>query len=115
MHTNTPIMQENDPMKDFLVEMAKKSLGCVCVVNEDNKIVGAITYCDLRRKFTVNFLEMKACEVMTKNLKIVSSGEFAQEITKFMNEHKITNLFESEDGTPSGITHIHNCLRADLV
>ena len=50
MHTNTPIMQENDPMKDFLVEMAKKSLGCVCVVNEDNKIVGAITDCNLRRK-----------------------------------------------------------------
>ena len=113
MHTNTPIIQENDPMKDFLVEMAKKSLGCVCVVNEDNKIVGAITDCDLRRKITVNFLKMKACEVTTKNPKVVSSGAFS--VTKFMNEHKITNLFESEDGTPSGIIHIHDCLSAGLV
>ena len=64
---------------------------------------------------TVNFLEMKACEVMTKNPKVVSSGAFAQEVTKFMNEHKITNLFVSEDGTPSGIIHIHDYFWADLV
>lgn len=115
MHTNTPIVHENDLMKDVLVEMTEKSFGCVCVVNEDNKIVGVITDGDLRRKITVNFLEMKACEVMTENPKVVSSGAFAQEVTKFMNEHKITNLFVSEDGTPSGIIHIHDCLRAGLV
>ena len=102
-------------MKDVLAEITEKSFGCICLVNEDIKIIGVITDGDLGRKITVNFLEMKACEVMTKNLKIVSSGEFAQEITKFMNEHKITNLFESEDGTPSGIIHIHDCLKTGLV
>ena len=102
-------------MKDVFVEITEKSFGCVCVVNKDNKIVGVNTDGDLIRKITVNFLEKKACETMTKNPKVVSSGSFAQEVTKFMNEHKVTNLFVSEDGTPSGIIHIHNCLRADLV
>ena len=57
-------MHENDLMKDVLVEITEKSFGCVCLVNEDNKIIGVITYGDLGRKITVNFLEMKACQVM---------------------------------------------------
>jgi arabinose-5-phosphate isomerase len=53
-------------MKDVFVEITEKSFGCVCVVNKDNKIVGVITDGYLIRKLTVNFLEMKACETMTK-------------------------------------------------
>ena len=51
-------------MKDVLVVITEKSFGCVCLVNEDNKIIGVITDGDLGRKITVNFFEMKACQVM---------------------------------------------------
>ena len=43
---------------------------------EDNKIVGVITDGYLIRKSTVNFLEMKACQVMEKNHKVKPSGAF---------------------------------------
>lgn len=115
MHTNTPVVQEDDLMKSVLVEMTAKSFGCACVVDKMNKIVGVITDGDLRRNIFVNFLEMKASDVMSRNPKIVSANTFAQEATKIMNENKITNLFVSEDGTPCGIIHIHDCLRAGLV
>ena len=56
-------MHENDLMKDVLAEITEKSFGCICLVNEDIKIIGVITDGDLGRKITVNFLEMKACPV----------------------------------------------------
>lgn len=114
MHTNTPIVHENDLMKSVLIEMTAKSYGCVCVVDKSNKIVGVITDGDLRRNISYNFLDMKACEVMTKHPKLVSAEMFAQEATKMMNDNKITNLFVSENGMPTGIIHIHDCLRAGL-
>ena len=51
-------------MKDVLVVITEKSFGCVCLVNEDNKIIGVITDGDLGRKITVNFLKIKAFQVM---------------------------------------------------
>ena len=53
-------------MKDGLAEITEKSFGCICLVNEDIKIIGVITDGDLGRKITVNFLEMKACQVKKK-------------------------------------------------
>lgn len=69
-------MHENDLMKDVLVEITEKSFGCVCLVNEDNKIIGVITEGDLGRKITVNFFEMKTCQVIKKNHKVMPSGAF---------------------------------------
>ena len=69
-------MHENDLMKDVLVEITEKSFGCVCLVNEDNKIIGVITEGDLGRKITVNFFEMKACQVIKQNHKVMPSGAF---------------------------------------
>ena len=63
-------------MKDVLAEITEKSIGCICLVNEDIKIIGVITDGDLGRKITVNFLEMKACQVMEKNHKVMPSGAF---------------------------------------
>lgn len=114
MHLDVPIVCENDLMKSVLIEMTAKSFGCACVVDKYDKIVGVITDGDLRRHISINFLDMKAREIMSKNPKIISPCTFAQEATKIMNENKITNLFVSKDGTPVGIIHIHDCLRAGL-
>jgi arabinose-5-phosphate isomerase len=115
MHTNTPIVREQDLMKHVLVEMSEKSFGCTSVVNDNGQIVGVITDGDLRRKINNHFLEMAAGDVMTRNPKVVSKNTFAQEATKMMNAYKITSLFViDDDRIPRGIIHIHDCLRAGL-
>lgn len=114
MHTNTPVVTEDTMMKDVLIEMTSKSFGCACVVSNHGKIVGIITDGDLRRKIKDNFLEMRACEVMSKNPKVVKKDMFAQEATRMMNQLKITTLFVVENGSPCGIIHIHDCLRVGL-
>ncbi|MDR1560909.1 MAG: KpsF/GutQ family sugar-phosphate isomerase [Holosporaceae bacterium] len=115
MHTNTPIVREDDLMKSVLIEMTQKSFGCACVIDSNDKIIGIVTDGDLRRNISTNFLDMTAGDIMTRNPKIVSSDMFAQEATKIMNNHKITSLFVAEqDRIPRGIIHIHDCLRAGL-
>lgn len=114
MHTNIPAVHMNDIMKDVLAEMTKKTFGCTCVVNEEEKIVGIITDGDLRRKIDNNFLGKKASEIMTINPKIIDENMFAQEATKLMNKCQITSLFVCTDEKPIGILHIHDCLRAGL-
>jgi arabinose-5-phosphate isomerase len=115
MHTDVPVVGENNSMKDVIIEMTSKSFGCTCVVNGDNKIVGIITDGDLRRNMGTDLLEKIARDVMTSMPKLVSKNTFLQEATRIMNLHKITNLFVTEDGTPEGIIHVHDCLREGIV
>ncbi len=114
MHVDTPIVKEDDLMKDVLIEMTNKSFGCVCVVDNEGKIVGIITDGDLRRKINSNFLEQKAFEVMTSNPQVIQEDMFAQEATKIMNKHSITSLLVGKEDKPCGIIHIHDCLRVGL-
>ncbi|GHU11241.1 KpsF/GutQ [Alphaproteobacteria bacterium] len=114
MHSDLPLVRGNDFMKSVLKEMTAKSFGCAFVIDDDGKISGIITDGDLRRKVNNNFLEAKACDVMTHNPRLVSPNTFALEATRIMNEHKITSLIVSEDGYPCGIIHIHDCLRVGL-
>ena len=96
--------------------MTQKAFGCACVVNQGNQIVGIITDGDLRRHISIDFLGMKANQVMSTSPKIVSPTMFAQEATRMMNHYKITSLFVcDENRIPQGILHIHDCLRFGLV
>jgi len=79
-------------------------------------LVGIITDGDLRRHMS-GLLEMTAGEVMTKDPRTIAPGALAESALAVMNERKITCLFvlQSADTPPSGILHIHDCLRAGLV
>jgi arabinose-5-phosphate isomerase len=57
MHTNIPVVMENDNMKDVIIEMTSKSFGCTCIVDSSNKIIGIITDGDLRRNMNADLLE----------------------------------------------------------
>lgn len=114
MHTDTPIVKKNTPMKEVLIEMTKKSFGCACVVDNNGKVAGIITDGDLRRKIGAEFLDKTAGEIMTPDPKVISEDMFAQEATKIMNKYSITSLLVCKDKIPCGIIHIHDCLRAGL-
>ena len=114
MHTELPLVHSDDLMKDVLIEMSAKSFGCAGVVDADGKIVGIITDGDLRRKMDAEFLNKKAGDVMTPEPKVIGEEVFAQEATRLMNKHQITSLFICKEDKPSGIIHIHDCLRAGI-
>ena len=113
MHTKNklPITKENSKMSNAILDMTKKSFGCIGVVNKSNKLVGIITDGDLRRNMDKHFIYKTAAEVMTHNPFVVSKSTLVGEAINVMNTKKITSLFICEKKQPIGIVHIHDLLR----
>jgi len=117
MHKGTeiPVLSLNAGMQETLLEMTSKRLGCVGFTDENGILVGILTDGDLRRCLSNDILTKKACDVMTKNPKVISPEAMASEAVKIMHDKKITNLFAVENGKPVGVIHIHDCLNCGIV
>ena len=116
MHSkgNIPLTSENTNMKDVIVKITNKNFGCIGVLDLSKSLVGIITDGDLRRHMKDNMLQKKAKDVMSKNPKIITENTFVSDALKIINNYKITSLFIMKDlknKTPSGIIHLHDCLR----
>lgn len=110
-----PLLPAGTGMKDTLLEMTSKRLGCVGFTNNSGDLVGILTDGDLRRCLSADLLNKKAEDVMTRNPKVISPDAMASEAVKIMHEKKITNLFAVENGKPVGVIHIHDCLNSGVV
>lgn len=110
-----PLIDIDAPMSEALLEISQKGFGVVGVT-KDSCLAGIITDGDLRRHMS-GLLEMTAGEVMTQNPRTIQPGLLAEAALAVMNDRKITCLFVLQDDQtpPSGILHIHDCLRAGLV
>ena len=113
-----PIVKEDTPMKEVIIEMTAKGFGATAVVNEEGKLVGIITDGDLRRFVNRggSFENTRAKDVMTQNPKTVSPDELALSALKKMEDHNITVLIVvDEENKPIGIIHMHDILKAEIV
>ena len=111
-----PLVSENATMQEAMLEMTSKMLGCVGITDNQGHLIGIITDGDLRRKMSSDILSKKASEVMTPNPKTTVPDILAAEALKIMNStgKGITVLFVIEDDKPTGIIHMHDCLRAGV-
>lgn len=113
MHTGEemPIVSDSANMQEALLEMTSKMLGCVGIVDKDNRLLGIITDGDLRRFISTDILTKKAAEVMTPNPKVTAPNTLVAEAINIMNTKKITQLFViDENNIPVGLIHLHDCL-----
>lgn len=110
-----PLVTEQTPMSNALIEMTQKSLGCVGIINEAGDLVGIITDGDLRRHMTADLPSKKAAEIMTPSPQTINSDILAAQAVKMMNEKQITTLFVVDGKKPLGILHMHRCLAAGVI
>ena len=112
-----PLVRQDTPMSDALIEISQKGFGVSGVINGDGMLIGIITDGDLRRHMD-GLLDKTAADVMTANPTTIASDSMAEEAVAIMNERKITCLFvvdpEAKDGVARGLLHIHDCLRVGL-
>jgi arabinose-5-phosphate isomerase len=117
MHSgdSVPLARPDTPMRELLLTMASGRLGCVGIVDGDGRLTGIVTDGDIRRH-AAGIENRLASEVMTAGPKIARPGQLAAEALAQMTENKITQLFVLEEGDsrPSGVIHIHDCLRAGI-
>lgn len=109
-----PLVSEDANMKDAMLEMSSKMLGCVGIVDKNQQLLGIITDGDLRRCMCDNILSRKAVEVMTRNPKTITADLLTAEALGIMNEKHITQLFVLDHQAPVGIIHLHDCLKAGV-
>jgi arabinose-5-phosphate isomerase len=108
-----PLVTRDTTMADAILEMSRKALGCVGVV-ENDRLIGIVTDGDLRRHMGDGLLGRTVADVMTAHPRTVDRRTLAVEALQIMNSRSITVLFVAEDGRPVGALHLHDCLRAGI-
>ena len=112
-----PCVSPQTNLRETLLEMTSKRLGCTAVVDENEKVLGIITDGDLRRMLEKNAgMEVVAAEMMTPNPKMVTADVLAVKALELMQRHNITQLIVAEeDGTYLGVLHLHDLIREGLI
>jgi arabinose-5-phosphate isomerase len=124
MHTGDalPLVNLQTPMREVLSAMTQKEVrGIAGVLDEKKQLVGVVTDGDLRRRLdkSLNPLDDKAGDLMSRAPKTVDAGELAERALFMMEQFKIQTLFvvnreSSEPSRPVGLLHLQDLLQAKL-
>jgi arabinose-5-phosphate isomerase len=111
-----PKINENDSIKDVIINISEKRLGAT-VVLKDNNIVGIITDGDIRRMLKNNddFTKLNANDILTKNPKTIDIDAMAVDALAIMEENNISQIVVTENGNYAGIVHIHELLKEGII
>lgn len=120
MHTGDtlPIVTLDTPLRDTILEITGKRFGIAAVVDDAERLIGAITDGDLRRAWErdVDLAETRAEDVMTRGPKTIAAGALAARAVAEMEQFQITSLFiVDEKHRPRGLIHLHDLLKAGVV
>ncbi|MBI5471999.1 MAG: KpsF/GutQ family sugar-phosphate isomerase [Ignavibacteriae bacterium] len=112
-----PRVRPDVPLRDAIVEMTSKRLGCTCVINADGTLAGLITDGDLRRLLqkTTDISNIKTEDVMIRKPKTISQGALAVLALQEMESYNITQIIVvDENELPVGVIHLHDLVKAGL-
>jgi arabinose-5-phosphate isomerase len=114
-----PSVAAGTPLRDALVEISGKRLGCTCVVEQGGQLVGFLSDGDLRRVLLGSGVDLQqpVDGVMSRRPRTVGADVLAREALRRMEANEpgpITQLVVVESGRPIGVVHIHDILGAGV-
>lgn len=82
----------NVTLKDVIVELSKKGLGIVSIVDNDDNLLGVITDGDLRRRLEkgADIYSLQVEEVMAKTPTTITTGKLAVEALNILKKKNIS-------------------------
>ncbi|EJW9143011.1 KpsF/GutQ family sugar-phosphate isomerase [Campylobacter jejuni] len=107
--SNLPIVHPDTEFNDLVDVMTSGKLG-LCVVLENEKLVGIITDGDLRRVLKASDkprFDFKAKEIMSINPKVVDADAMASEAEGIMLKHKIKEIIVEKEEKVVGIIQLY--------
>ncbi|KGI55719.1 KpsF/GutQ family sugar-phosphate isomerase [Campylobacter sp. MIT 97-5078] len=105
-----PIVSPETNFNELVDVMTSGKLG-LCIVLEDEKLIGIITDGDLRRALKANDkprFDFLAKEIMSKNPKTIDANAMATEAEELMIKHKIKEIPVSKKGKIVGIIQLYD-------
>lgn len=105
------------PLKDAIIELSKKGLGAVSVVEDGDKLVGIITDGDLRRQLEkgADIYNMKVEDIMSSKPFIICRDKLAIEALKIMKDINISCLVVCEEGKAIGTIRLQDIIGVGIV
>lgn len=112
-----PAVSADTPLKDVIIEISSKRLGCTSVLDGNENLLGIITDGDLRRMLekSIALNNIKASDIMTANPKTIEKDEFAVRALHLMQEANITQLVVMDGMKVAGFVHLHDLLKEGIV
>ncbi|EHM0863757.1 KpsF/GutQ family sugar-phosphate isomerase [Campylobacter jejuni] len=107
--SNLPIVHPDTEFNDLVDVMTSGKLG-LCVVLENEKLMGIITDGDLRRALKASDkprFDFKAKEIMSINPKVVDADTMASEAEGIMLKHKIKEIIVGKEEKVVGIIQLY--------
>lgn len=108
---------EGSTLKDAILELSKKGLGMVSVVDSQGRLVGIITDGDLRRQLekSADVYNMMVDEVMTRTPITTKSDRLAVDALTVMRDKNVSCLPVIEDGMLVGTIRLQSIISAGIV
>jgi arabinose-5-phosphate isomerase len=115
--TDKPSVLSGASVKEAIMEITKKRLGAVAVLNEANEVLGIITDGDVRRMLEKydSFSDLSANDIMGNSPKTVAYEALAVQAFELMRQHNINQLISVEDGKYAGIVHLQDLVREGII
>lgn len=116
-----PTIKESVILKEALEEMGRTRLGIVCIVNDDNKLLGILTDGDIRRKllkvqkpFSAFFVD-DAIDHAIRTPMTIKPGDTLIQAVDAMEQKQIWDLpVVNDSGILVGLLHLHPAVQALL-
>ncbi|MFG5095648.1 KpsF/GutQ family sugar-phosphate isomerase [Campylobacter lari] len=106
---NLPMVSPESEFNELVDVMTSGKLG-LCIVLENEKLVGIITDGDLRRALRANDkprFDFKAKEIMSESPKTIEASAMASEAEELMLKHKIKEIVVTQDEKIVGIIQLY--------
>ncbi len=112
-----PAVPEAANIRQTILEMTSKRLGCTAVLDASQQVCGIITDGDLRRMLEreTDAGDLCASDIMSSSPKTIPPDTLAVKALELMRRHSITQLIVVDENGYQGIVHLHDLLREGLV
>lgn len=110
MITSLPKVSPDTLFNELIDVMTSGKLG-LCLVMQEDKLIGIITDGDLRRALKMSDkarFDFKAKEIMSKNPKVIDADAMATQAEEMMIKHKIKELPVARQGKIVGIIQLYD-------
>lgn len=112
-----PSVSADTSLKDVIIEISSKRLGCTSVLDGNKNLLGIITDGDLRRMLekSTPLENVTARDIMSPNPKTIEKDEFAVKALHLMQQGNITQLVVMDGIKVAGFIHLHDLLKEGIV
>ena len=113
-----PTIGPDASLSQAIVEMTKKRLGLVAIIDSYKKVKGVFTDGDLRRAMeqSLDPHDTRIGDIMTRDVKTIEQQALAVEAVKILQKHKVQGLLVADHKSRLlGVLNFHDLLRAGVV